>query len=135
MREHPQQVSRMTSTSAGIAACLLATLLFASPHDALAHAGLVSSEPGRRAELSTAPKQLRLCFNEVVEIKFSIVTLEDPAGVAVPLGALQADADKPTCVTAALASLADGQYTVRFRVLSVDGHVVEKNYGFSLKSR
>lgn len=112
----------------------VAIALTAPMQAAFGHAGLVSSDPGRRAALTSAPSRIRLCFNESIEIKFSKLSLEDAQGAAVPLGELRADPKKPACVFAPLAALADGSYTVRFRVLSVDGHVVDKSYGFSLKS-
>lgn len=112
----------------------LGALLVLGMQAAFGHAGLVSSEPGRRAQLSVRPTQIRLCFNETIELKFSKLSLEDASGAMVPLGPLQADPDKPVCVIAPLASLVPGSYTVKFRVLSVDGHTVEKSYGFSLKT-
>lgn len=114
---------------------LLLSLLLTLPlPPAFGHAGLVSSEPGRRAQLSAPPSRIRLCFNETIELKFSKITLEGADGTPVALGALEADAAKPTCVVASLSALTPGNYTVKFRVLSVDGHVVEKSYGFSLKT-
>lgn len=124
------QAARSARTGRAIA---LGLLLAASLPPAFGHAGLVSSEPGRRAQLSAPPTQIRLCFNENIEAKFSTIALLDAAGAAVPLGAPQADAETPACLIAPIDALAPGSYTVKFRVLSVDGHVVEKSYGFSLK--
>lgn len=97
-----------------------------------AHAALVSSEPGRRAVLTEPPKEIRLCFNENVEAKFSKVSLSNEDGVEVPLGAVRADPKMAACLSAPLDSLPCGKYTVKYRVLSVDGHVVDYGYTFSL---
>ncbi len=97
-----------------------------------AHAALVSSEPGRRAVLTEAPKEIRLCFNENVEAKFSKVSLSNEDGDEVPLGNLHADPKQAACLSASLDSLPCGKYTVKYRVLSVDGHVVDYGYTFSL---
>ena len=102
---------------------------------ALAHAGLVSSEPGRRAALTLPPKEIRLCFNENIEAKFSEVTLSQGDKVTVSLGEIQIDPKAPACLIAPLVSpLGNGSYTVKYRVLSVDGHVVDYGYGFKLKA-
>lgn len=101
----------------------------------LAHAGLVSSEPGRRAVLTVPPKEISLCFNENVEAKFSAVTLSRGDEAMVSLGEIQTDPEAPACLVVPLISpLGNGSYTVKYRVLSVDGHVVDYGYGFKLKA-
>lgn len=117
----------------GRRALLLAALWLPAPL-AFAHAALVSSEPGRRAVLTTPPAQIRLCFNENVEAKFSQVTLlragEDSK---IALGSIALDPASARCLNVPIeATLANGSYTVRYRVLSVDGHVVDYGYGFRL---
>ncbi|MGQ0700224.1 MAG: copper resistance CopC family protein [Panacagrimonas sp.] len=111
---------------------LIACSLGAYGSAVFAHAGLVSSEPGRRAVLAAAPKEIRLCFNENVEAKFSKVSLYNADGTEIPLGELKADPQKPACLTASVDSLPGGSYTIKYRVLSVDGHVVDYGYGFKL---
>jgi methionine-rich copper-binding protein CopC len=112
----------------------LTAALLLSSSAAWAHAGLVSSEPGRRAVLATAPKEIRLCFNENIEARYSQVTLvREGQETGLSLGALQVDPAKPACLFVPIQSPLDkGSYTVRYRVLSVDGHVVDYGYGFRL---
>jgi methionine-rich copper-binding protein CopC len=83
--------------------------------------------------LTHAPQSLELCFNEPVEVKFSSVTLEDAKGTVVPLGKLQAGSD-PKCIKAPIQTIGSGVFTVHYRVLSQDGHVVEYGYQFSVKT-
>jgi copper resistance protein C len=100
-----------------------------------AHAGLVSSEPGRRAVLTVPPEEIRLCFNENIEPKFSTVTLSQGDDPIESLGEVQTDPEVPACLVVPLQSpLGNGSYTVKYRVLSVDGHVVDYGYGFKLKA-
>jgi len=107
----------------------------AIPFFAWSHAGLVKSEPGRRAVLSTSPQQMRLCFNENVEPKFSSVSVAGEGDAAVILGALTTDVADPKCIVAPItATLSPGRYTVKYKVLSVDGHVVDYGFQFTLKS-
>ncbi|MDM4771499.1 copper resistance CopC family protein [Solimonas sp. SE-A11] len=116
-------------------ALLLAALWLHAPL-AFAHAALVSSEPGRRAVLTTPPSQIRLCFNENVEAKFSQVTLSR-AGEdgSLALGRIALDTGSANCLQVPIKSpLTNGNYTVRYRVLSVDGHVVDYGYGFRLNA-
>jgi len=108
--------------------------LLVLPAAASAHAGLISSEPGRRAVLSIAPKQIRLCFNENVEAGFSKVLLDDGAGKAVALPPPARDRANSSCLIVPLPALANGNYTVKYKVLSVDGHIVEYGYGFRIQA-
>jgi methionine-rich copper-binding protein CopC len=112
---------------------VMTLIALAVPTSAHAHAALVRSVPGSRAALTQAPQSLDLCFNEAVEVKFSSVTLEDAKGTTVPLGELQAGSD-PKCIKAPIRTIGSGVFTVHYRVLSQDGHVVEYGYQFSVKT-
>lgn len=111
----------------------MALIALTVPTAARAHAALVRSVPGSRSVLTQAPQSIDLCFNEPVEVKFSSVTLEDAKGTSVPLGKLQAGSD-PKCITAPIPAIGSGVFTVHYRVLSHDGHVVEYGYQFSIKT-
>jgi methionine-rich copper-binding protein CopC len=102
------------------------------PGTALAHAALLHAVPGSRAVLGRMPENIELCFNEAVEAKFSTIGLSDAQGKAVGLGATQATAGNPKCITAAVPALTPGSYTVKYHVLSRDGHLVDYGYRFSL---
>ena len=111
---------------------IVALIALAVPISARAHAALVRSVPGSRSLLTQAPQSLDLCFNEPVEAKFSSVTLEDAKGTAVPLGAVQAGSD-PKCIKVPIPTIGSGVFTVHYRVLSQDGHVVEYGFQFTVK--
>jgi methionine-rich copper-binding protein CopC len=98
-----------------------------------AHASLVRSSPARRAVLLRSPERVQLWFNERLEPAFSRITVTDAAGVAVHLGEAAVAADDPVRLSVGVRPLAAGTYTVRFRVLSVDGHVVEGEFPFTLR--
>lgn len=118
-----------------LVAAAIAMAALSVPWIVAAHAGLVKSIPGSRASLSHAPDQIELCFNEDVELKFSSVGLLAPDGNAVALGALTFGPTGPRCVVAPVPSSAmqPGTYTVKYKVLSQDGHVVEYGYMFTLR--
>jgi hypothetical protein len=116
-----------------IAALALAALL-ALPLSAAAHALLAKSEPARRAVLSKPPAQVRLWFNERLEPAFCTLSVLDAAGKPVTTAAAHVAAEDPKLLELTLPSLAPGTYTVRYQVLSVDGHTVKSSFTFSVKS-
>jgi copper resistance protein C len=112
---------------------IVALITLAVPTSANAHAALVRSVPGSRSVLTQAPQSIDLCFNEPVEVKFSSITLEDAKGTTIPLGTLQAGRD-PKCINAPIPTIGSGVFTVHYRVLSQDGHVVEYGFQFTVKT-
>ena len=114
-----------------LAVAALGLLLLATP--AWPHASLVRSSPARRATLTTAPDRVQLWFNEAIEPKFSSVSVWDSAGQQVDLADVGVEPDDPKRLTVGLKPLTRGAYRVRFRVLSVDGHVVESEFPFTLR--
>ena len=101
------------------------------PAGAFAHARLEQAEPAKRAALSAAPTQIRLKFNESVEAGYSRITVEDATGAAIAEG-VEPGADARS-LELRLPALPPGEYRVRFRALSVDGHVIEADYPFRIK--
>ena len=110
---------------------VLGLLLVATP--VWPHASLVRSSPARRATLTTAPDRVQLWFNEAIEPRFSGVSVWDAAGQQVDLRDARVEPEDPKRLTVGLKSLGRGAYRVRFRVLSVDGHVVESEFPFTLR--
>ena len=108
---------------------LMASL--AVPGLASAHARLEKSEPAKRAELKAAPRLIRLTFNEAVEVGYSKITVEDASGKALGSGAEPGASARS--IELPLPSLPPGEYRVRYRALSVDGHVIEADYPFRIK--
>jgi len=108
-------------------------LLALAPADGLAHAYLVKSVPAARAVVSRAPARAQLWFNERLEALYSHVSVVDGQGSRVDLGDAEVSPDDPKKLSVGLPALAPGVYTVRFRVLSVDGHVVESQFKFTIR--
>lgn len=112
---------------------LLALLSCCLPSlDALAHARLVKSIPADDAELSAAPAAVLLVFNESPERSFSSVELRDPAGEIVTTPAVRQGKAQDSLIMPLPGDLPAGAYTVQYRVLSVDGHVVEGRFRFRI---
>jgi len=52
----------------------------------------------------------------------------------VDAGDAAVDAADPILLSVSTPNLAPGRYTVRYRVLSVDGHIVESSFAFTVKA-
>jgi methionine-rich copper-binding protein CopC len=122
----------MTRTRWWIGACLAALLLL-GPTSGWPHAYLVKSAPARRAVLLRAPTRVQLWFNERLEPRFSRVSVWDREGKQVDSGDVQVGPDELIRLSVGVPPLAPGTYTVKFRVLSVDGHVVEDQFLFTIR--
>ncbi|MBI2155996.1 MAG: copper resistance protein CopC [Candidatus Rokubacteria bacterium] len=114
-------------------AAALALALLAAPATATAHAFLVKSQPARRAALGHPPARVELWFNERLEPAYSRVSVHDAAGGRVDRGDAAVGPDDPRRLSVSLPALVPGWYQVKFRVLSVDGHVVESGFPFTVK--
>jgi len=108
-------------------------LLLLAPAIGWTHAVLVKSSPARRAMLVRAPARVQLWFNERLEPAFSALAVVDATGQQVDLKDVRVGPDDPRLLSVSLPPLSPGTYTVRFRVLSVDGHIVESEYPFTLR--
>ena len=102
---------------------------------ALAHSMLVKAEPPRRAVLAKAPGQVRLWFNEDIEGDYASLTVLDADKHPVTDAKPTLASDDPKSIVLPLPELAPGKYSVKFRVLSVDGHVVDSAFDFTVKGK
>lgn len=99
-----------------------------------AHSRLVKSDPAARAVLAAAPKEVRLWFNEAIEPAFAKIWIIPAEGPQIPLEN-HGDAADPRLLIAKLpGNLPTGPVAIGYRVLSVDGHVVESTLTFTLHS-
>jgi methionine-rich copper-binding protein CopC len=102
---------------------------------ALAHSMLVKAEPPRRAVLAKAPAQVRLWFNEEIEGNYASMVVIDAEKHPVTEVKPQLAPDDRKSIVLPLPELIPGKYSVKFRVLSVDGHVVESSFDFTVKGK
>ncbi|HSL04567.1 MAG TPA: copper resistance CopC family protein [Nitrospiraceae bacterium] len=115
------------------AAMAMAVCVHAAP--ALAHSMLVKAEPPRRAVLTTAPAQVQLWFNEEIEGDYASLVVLDAEKHPVTEIKPQLAPDDRKSIVLPLPELTPGKYSVKFRVLSVDGHVVESYFDFTVKGK
>lgn len=112
---------------------LLALALWLAPGAAFAHAYLEKAVPAQRATLFSPPERVQLWFNERLEAAFCSLSVTDSAGKAVDQGDVKVAPDNPKLLSVGLKPLTAGAYTVKFRVLSVDGHVVTNQFSFTVR--
>ena len=106
----------------------------ADSRPASAHAALLRSDPSPRAVLMQPPSRIRLWLSERIEAGYSSISVLDPAGEPVPTGRAETSPADAKLLTLELPRLAPGQYTVRYRINSIDGHILESSYQFVLKA-
>jgi hypothetical protein len=99
---------------------------------AAAHAFLDHAEPAVGSTVHAAPARVRLWFSERLEPAFSTAELQDASGKRVDPATAKVDASDPTLLEIAAPPLAPGRYRVKWRVLSVDTHVTEGDFAFTL---
>jgi copper resistance protein C len=100
-----------------------------------AHSRLVKSDPSARAVLDTAPKELKLWFNEAVEPAFAKIWIDQPQGQKTPLTSRGDSSDRKLLVVTLPDNLPAGPVNIGYHVLSVDGHVIEEKLSFTVKAR
>jgi copper transport protein len=114
---------------AGLAIAGCALVWLASPSSASAHAGLVAVTPHSGARLASAPRALRLVFDEDVVpryVRVAVLTARGPnlAGAPHVTGSV---------VTVPLRPGRIGSYTVRWRAVSSDdGHATQGAYSYGV---
>lgn len=125
----------MSGRSSIASVFLLALALTTWPVPAESHAVLVRSIPPARAVLSRPPDRVELWFSERLEPAFSSASVWSASGAQVDRQDVRLRPDDPKRLSLALPALEPGTYTVRFRVLSVDGHVAEASFPFIFERR
>lgn len=116
-----------------VAAAAAGAWLLALPAGALAHASLDSSEPSHEQRLAASPRTVRLAFDQTVDLVSSSLRVFDASGRSLA-GPARLSGSR-TAMTARLPALKRGGYTVRWRALGRDGHVVAGVFTFGVRQR
>ena len=97
------------------------------------HLRLVRSAPAADSTLAAPPTAIRLWFSQAPELPVMSVRLTGPDGRAVALAPLQRDRGRDAPVVAPLRGRAGpGRYTVAWRTMANDGHVVRGTFAFTV---
>jgi copper transport protein len=114
-----------------IALTIFFSLALLVPARVYAHAELVRSEPADGAVLETAPDYVRLYFSEPIEREFFALEVYASDRTRVDQGNARISPKDVTVLEVDLPPLGPDTYTVLWRVLSIDGHVVRGSFAFS----
>jgi methionine-rich copper-binding protein CopC len=98
------------------------------------HAIMVKSQPEENETLNSSPKQIDVWFNDKVGNEYKALAVIDSAGNRVDNKDVQQelmDASHIYCTTPTLSS---GTYTIRYRVVSIDTHIVTGKFQFTIKT-
>ena len=112
---------------------LAGLVALAFPSTAFAHASLQHESPGFRERLEAGPRQVRLSFDQAVKPLPNSIEVRSARGRLVS-GAARSASDK-RIVVAPLRPLPRGAYTIRWHVVSGDGHVVSGVFTFGVRVR
>ena len=99
---------------------------------ALAHAFLSRASPAVGSTIHSSPPEITLRFTENVEPAFSTLQVTGPGGERVDGGDMHVDGAEPAVMRASLKPLAAGIYKVVWRVVSIDTHVTNGDFRFTV---
>ena len=114
---------------------LAAAAATSAPGDSLAllHFELKQSAPEKDAHLMAPPSEVRPWFTQEPQEGSTSIRLVASDGNEAPTGDVVQDADDPTVFSVSVeGTLAAGTYTVAWRALGQDGHVVRDTFDFML---
>ncbi|MFI0542964.1 copper resistance CopC/CopD family protein [Streptomyces sp. WSLK1-3] len=112
---------------------VLVLLLFGGAGAASAHAALRATDPGDGTVLKSAPRDITLTFTESVGLLDDSFRVLDPDGKRLKVtDAGHGPGGSDTARVSLPAELAQGTYTVAWRVVSADSHPVSGAFTFSV---
>jgi copper resistance protein C len=115
---------------------LLALALIASlvlPVSAFAHAIMVRSQPVVDSTIAESPKQVDVWFNDKVGSEYKALAVIDSAGKRVDNKDIEQETFDQSHLYITVPDLAPDTYTVRYRVVSIDTHIVTGKFKFTIK--
>lgn len=104
------------------------------PSLAYGHTRLLRAEPAAGTTVALAPRQVELWFSERLEPGVVEIRVVDDAGSRVDRDDAALDGQNRKLARATLNRLGDGRYTVLWRVLSVDSHIIRGSFTFQVSS-
>lgn len=95
---------------------------------------LKSAYPAADTTLNTAPDAVRLWFSEPADAATARIDVKDAGGAAVATTKPVRGAGKDDPLVVKFSTTpGNGHYTVEWRAMSKDGHVVSGKYGFTVR--
>ncbi|MBD7938338.1 copper resistance protein CopC [Cytobacillus sp. Sa5YUA1] len=105
------------------------TILFISTNTAFAHTHLDSSNPEDGATVTESIDTIQLYFDTVIEDNASL-QIENSEGEVVEASDITVNEDE--LIATFSEPIANGNYTVSWEIIGVDGHIMQESYGFAV---
>jgi len=100
---------------------------------AAVHFQLSRSAPADEAVLEAPPTEVQLWFSQEPQMEGARIVLLDGDGDIVPTGPVEQGAEDRNMIhTPIEGSVGDGDYSIRWRAMAQDGHVVDGTLTFSV---
>lgn len=113
---------------------LLALIALSStPFSAFSHAIMVKSQPEKDATITVSPKQIDIWFNDKVGSEYKAVAVIDSKGNRVDNKDVMQEILDGSHLYCTVPPLEAGVYTVRYRVVSIDTHIITGKFQFTIK--
>ncbi|WP_430788947.1 copper resistance CopC/CopD family protein [Virgibacillus flavescens] len=114
-----------------IAIIFILVLTFTQPLPVEAHTSLTEATPASGSKLEKSPQEVRLTFSSKIAPNLSTASINIQNGEPVK-DTTEAISEDQKSILLKLPDLESGNYTVDYKVVSVDGHPVEGTYNFTL---
>lgn len=99
-----------------------------------AHAELITSSPVAGANLTTAPTEVTITFDDELDPDLSSFEVTGPGSVEVGTGEVNLTVADRNVMTGAVVITVPGVYTVTYRFAGVDGHQLEASFSFGFQA-
>lgn len=96
-----------------------------------AHASLLQTVPGEEV-VAQPPSSVKLQFNEPIEYELATITVYDSNGQPILTANPEGEGERSKKLAVSLPGLEDGTYTVKWDIVSLDGHPVSGSYNFAV---
>jgi len=132
----PDKTSNVARSRRGVTAFAVLLGLSVSavalgPGVAHSHAIIMTAQPGMNSTVPQGNLEIRLAFNSLLDPKRSSLRLQRPDGTEADISLTN---DSPLGVLAGHAQAsAEGRWTLRWQVLSLDGHITRGEVIFSVR--
>lgn len=97
-----------------------------------AHSTLIESTPAANIVAEESPSEVKLLFNEPVELDLANLTIYDWNATPVYIGQADNAGERMPLVTFTIPKLENGTHTVKWSVVSLDGHAISGSYFFAV---
>ena len=111
---------------------VLLTAALAAP--ASAHVELVTTSPEAGANLTTAPSEVSITFDDELDPDLSSFRVIGPGSIEVGSGEVDLSVADRNVMTGPVTVTTHGVYTVTYEVAGVDGHQLEVGFSFGYQA-